>query len=180
MHRTALLLALASAACVIDEVREDEVGEAPGCSAAQTWPNDWGGREDALLEAVNDARAMGGMCRGAMANPVPDLELAPALRCAARLHAVDQAYEGTLDHVGNDGSTTLSRIDRAQYLGVPTFELLAGDFLDPQAVVDAWASSDAECDALYDASAQEFGPGFARSVEGDRVAWVLLVGERRE
>ena len=62
---------------------------------------------------------------------------------------------------------------------MPTHELLAGDFLDPEAVVEAWLGSQEECDALLDASAAEFGPGFARSQDGGATAWVLLVGERR-
>ncbi len=165
--------------CVIDEVREDEVGDAPACGAAAIWPNDWGGREDALLEAVNAVRATGATCGDRVRDPVPDLELAPALRCASRLHAVDLSEMGTLSHDGSGDGTTLSRVDLAEYRGVPTHELLAGDFLDPQEVVDAWLSSAAECDALLDSTAAEFGPGFARSLDGGATAWVLLIGELR-
>lgn len=166
--------------CVIDEVREDDVGEAPGCRATALWPYDWGAREDELLAAINDVRATGATCGDRERPPVPDLELAPALRCAARLHAVDQAYAGALSHDGTNGSTTLSRVDLAQYDGVPTNELLAADYLDPDAVVEAWLGSAAECEALLDASAAEFGPGFARSEDGSTTAWVLLVGELRD
>lgn len=177
MAATALLVV---SGCVIDEVREDDVGEAPGCRAAALWPHDWGAREDELIDAINDARAVGAMCGERMRPPVPDLEIAPALRCAARRHAVDQADAGDLSHEGTDGSTTFSRVDLAQYPGVPTHELLAGDFLDPDAVVEAWLGSASECDALLDASATELGPGFARSQDGGATAWVLLVGEARD
>lgn len=165
--------------CVIDELRDDDVGDAPACQATARWQHDWGDREDALLDAVNAVRATGAMCGDRTRDPVPALELAPALRCASRLHAVDQAYGGTLSHDGNDGSTTLSRVDTAQYDGVPSHELLAGDFLDAEAVVDAWLQSPAECDALLDTRAAELGPGFARSEDGSATAWVLLIGELR-
>lgn len=173
-----LLLALSG--CVIDEVREDDVGEAPGCRAAALWPHDWGAREDELLAEINFARAVGATCGDRERPPVPDLLVAPALRCAARRHAVDQAEAGDLSHEGTDGSDTFSRVDLAQYPGVPTHELLAGDFLDPEAVVEAWLASPEECDALLDASATELGPGFARSQDGGATAWVLLVGEARD
>ncbi len=166
--------------CVIDELREDDVGDAPACDAASRWPHDWADREDALVEAINDARAAGGMCGDRSLNPAPDLAPAPELRCAARRHAVDQAYAGTLDHQGTDDSTTLSRVDLAQYPGVPSFELLAGDFLDPDAVVQAWLGSPDECRGLLDGSAEELGVGFARSQDGSTTAWVLLVGELRD
>ena len=166
--------------CVIDEVREDDVGDAPACAAASLRPHDWASREDTLIDAINDVRAMGATCGERTRDPVPDLELAPALRCASRRHAVDQADAGTVSHVGSRGDDTLARVDLAQYDGVPTHELLAGDFLDPEAVVQAWLKSPAECDAMLDASATEVGPGFARSEDGGTTAWVLLIGESRD
>ena len=165
--------------CVIDELRDDDVGEAPSCDAVSRWAHDWASREDELLDAVNAVRGRGATCGDRTRDPVPGLEIAPALRCAARRHAVDQAYAGTLAHEGNDGSTTLSRVDLAEYDGVPTHELLAGDFLNADAVVEAWLASANECNALLDSSATELGLGFARSEDGGETAWVLLVGEPR-
>ncbi len=172
---------LITSSCVIDEIREDEVGDAPACGAAALWTRDWGSREDALLGAINNVRATGAMCGDRMRNPVPALELSPALRCAARLHAADQADDGAmLSHVGNDGSSTLSRVDLAQYDGVPSHELLAGDFLEAQDVLEAWLDSPAECEALLSSTAAEFGPGFARGQDGDVTTWVLVIGELRD
>lgn len=174
------VLLLACSGCVIDELREDDVGDAPGCDSAMRWPHDWGAREDELLDAVNAVRATGATCGEQTRDPVPDLELAPALRCAARRHAIDQSRAGNLSHEGTDGSDPLARVDLAQYDGVPTHELLAADFLEPDDVVQAWLASEGECRALLDASAAEFGPGFARSEDGGETAWVLLVGELRD
>lgn len=171
---------LVASSCVIDEIRKDEVGDAPACRATSLWTHDWGNREDALLDAINDVRATGATCGDRTRDPVPDLEVAPALRCAARRHAVDQTEGATLSHDGNDGSSTLSRIDLAQYDGVPSHELLAGDFLDAEAVVEAWLASPTECEALLSSTAAEFGPGFARSQDGDVATWVLLIGELRD
>lgn len=171
---------LLQSGCVIDEIREDEVGDAPACRAAALWTHDWADREDDLLDAINDVRATGAICGDRTRDPVPDLDVAPALRCAARRHAVDQSEAGTLSHDGNDGSSTLSRVDLAQYPGVPSHELLAGDFLDADAVVEAWLASPTECEALLSSTAAEFGPGFARSEDGGATAWVLLIGELRD
>ncbi len=113
-------------------------------------------------------------------NPVPDLVLAPPLRCAARRHAVDQAESGELGHQGSDGSSTLSRVDLAQYDDVPVHELLAGDFTDPERVVEAWLGSTVECEAIFDTRIDEFGLGYARSPSGGTTAWVLLTGEFRD
>jgi uncharacterized protein YkwD len=166
--------------CIIDVLREDPVGEAAACEAARRWPRAYAEREDELLDLVNEVRAGGGTCGEALQNPVPDLELSPELRCAARVHATDLAESGGLEHEGSDGSTTLSRVDRAQYDGIPKHELLAADFLDPQAVLAAWLGDPSHCEPLFDPTIDAFGVGHAMSANEDAAAWVLLTGENRE
>jgi uncharacterized protein YkwD len=176
---TVVLALLGPAACIIDELREDDVGDAEACEAAMRWPRPYAEREDILFELINDTRARGGECGGAGRNPVADVELSPELRCAARVHATDLSEHGTLSHDGSDGSTTLTRVDRAEYLGLPRSEVLAADFDDPQAVLDAWLSNPAHCDALFEAQIDEIGIGYAETFRGDTSAWVLLTGQQR-
>ena len=175
----ALGLSVVSSGCVIDELSDDDVGEAQACEAARAWPESYAENEAMLLDLVNEARSRGGQCDGTPTNPVPDLQVAPALRCAARLHATYLADAQQLSHEGDGGSSTLARVDRAEYDGIPKHELLAADFTDPSAVLDAWLQSPSHCRALYDPMLVELGIGYAQSFQGDAAAWVLLTGQPR-
>jgi uncharacterized protein YkwD len=82
-------------------------------------------------------------------------------------------------HAGRGDSTTLSRIDRAAYPGVPRHEMIAADFDDAVATLDAWLRSKDHCDAIFDAKIDEVGIGHAMTLRGDAAGWVLLTGEIR-
>lgn len=166
--------------CVIDVVGEDDVGDAPGCEAARRWPHVYADREEILLDLVNDARVVGGMCGEQRVSPVPAVAMAPALRCAARVHAVDIADSEMLSHTGTDGSSQFDRIDRAQYPDIPKAELLAADFTDPAEVLEAWLGDPVSCDALFDTRIGEIGIGHAENEDGDATGWVLWTGEIRQ
>jgi uncharacterized protein YkwD len=165
--------------CIIDELREDEVGDAEACEAAVRWPHAYGDREDILFDLINDTRARGGMCGEATRNPVSAVAMSPELRCAARIHATDLSERGRLSHEGSDGSTTLGRVDRAGYLGLPKHEVLGADFDDPELLLDAWLANPAHCEAIFDPKIDEIGIGHAETFDGDATAWVLLTGQER-
>jgi uncharacterized protein YkwD len=169
----------ACSACVIDEVGDDEVGEALACEAARRWPRAYAAEEDRLLELVNDQRSRGGECDGVTRNPVADVETSPELRCAARLHATDLSLGTTLGHEGSDGSTTLTRVGRADYPGLVRHELLASDFEDAAPVLHAWLGSPPHCNAIFDRRIVEIGIGHSATIDGDSTAWVVLTGEPR-
>jgi uncharacterized protein YkwD len=166
--------------CVIDELREDDVGESRRCEAAQFWPYAFAEREDALLELVNDTRLEGGVCGDAVRNPVDAVLLSPALKCAARLHAVDIATTGDLAHRGSDGTDTHARVDAALYDNIPSAELLAADFVDPQATLDEWKGSPEHCNEIFRARTDEIGIGYGENEDGDSTAWVIVFGELRD
>jgi uncharacterized protein YkwD len=165
--------------CVIDVLREDDVGESQRCEAAHFWPREFAEREDTLLELVNDTRLEGGMCGGVVRNPADAIVLSPALRCAARLHAVDVATTGELDHRGSDGTDTQARVDAALYENIPTAELLAADFVDPQEALDTWKGSPEHCNEIFRARTDEIGIGYGENENGDATAWVIVFGELR-
>jgi uncharacterized protein YkwD len=165
--------------CVIDVLREDDVGEARRCEAAQFWPREFAEREDTLLELVNDTRLEGGMCGDAVRNPVDAVALSPALKCAARLHAVDIATTGDLGHRGSNGTDTQARVDAAGYENIPSAELLAADFVDPQDALDAWLASPEHCEEIFRARSDEMGIGYGENEDGDATAWVIVFGELR-
>lgn len=174
------LLAGSVPGCVIDELREDEVGDAEACEAALRWPRGFGDREDELVALVNDVRDRGAVCAEVAKNPVPPLEVAGPLRCAARIHATDLAEGARLSHEGSDGLGTQSRVDRAGYEGLVRHEVMAADFTAPAEVLDAWLQSTAHCNALLDPGVTQMGVGHAQSFEGDAAAWVLLTGVLRD
>ncbi len=176
----ALAALLGTSSCVIDELRDDDVGDAPACEAARRWPETFGAREDVLFEEIVELRRRGGTCGDAKLNPLPTIEISPELRCAARLHATHLAEAGTLSHEGRDGSSPLHRVTLAGYDGVPIHELLAGDFDDPLEVLQAWRDHPETCRVFHDSRVDEVGIGHAESASGDAAAWVLLTGERRE
>lgn len=166
--------------CVIDELREDEVGDAPACDAARRWPETYAAREDILLEEITELRRRGGECGKSTFNPLPDIVLNPELHCAARVHATHLADRAALSHEGLDGSSPLARVTAAGYDGVPIHELVAGDYQDPFAVLEAWREDPDTCRVFHDPRIDEIGIGHAESPSGDAAAWVLLTGERRE
>ena len=177
--RARLLLVIPLAGCVIDVVRQDDVGDAERCEAAEFWPHAFADREDALFELINDARGMGGMCGEEAKNPVTQVALAPALRCAARLHAVDLATMQQLSHEGSDGSGTVDRVDAALYEDVPTAELLAADFTDAELALEAWLDSPEHCQEIHRARTDEIGVGYGENEDGSATGWVVLFGELR-
>lgn len=174
-----LLVPIAIGGCVIDVLREDDVGESQRCEAAHFWPRDFAEREDALHGLIDAARLRGGMCGEGVRDPVDTLALAPALRCAARLHAVDIATTGKLGHRGSDGSDTQARVDAALYDNVPSAELVAADFTAPQDVLDAWLASPEHCNEIFDGRTAELGIGYGENEDGDRTGWVIVFGELR-
>jgi uncharacterized protein YkwD len=178
--RLALCLVVAAPGCVIDELREDDVGDAPMCAAAQAWPSDYAELEDALFDAIGDVREVGGVCGEEPSDPVARLLSSPELRCAARIHATDLAATlGELQHQGSDGSSPLSRANLAGYPGIVRHELLAADFVDAEAVLATWLASGPHCTALFDKGIAEGAIGHSRDHDGGRTAWVLLTGELR-
>jgi uncharacterized protein YkwD len=108
--------------------------------------------------------------------PVLELELVPELKCAARLRASELLGDGPGD---GDPRDIFEHLIRAGYTGLPRHEITAFDFVDVEAVLEAWLASPTHCAAIVDRAIDEFGAGHARSARGDEVVWVLATGEHR-
>lgn len=170
---------LGGTGCVIDELREDDVGDSPFCLGAQRWPYELADREDALLDLLNAVRAVGGSCDGTQQQPTFALEFAPELRCAARLHATYVARTEQLTHEGQDGTSAVERVGLAGYPGIAEHELLAADFVDAEAVLQAWLDVPQHCVALFDRSIEHVGIGVSRNADESSTGWVLVTGRNR-
>lgn len=174
-----LLLPSFGGACVIDVLREDDVGEAPYCDGARQWPADYAELEDDLLDALNVVRVRSGQCGDAMQSPASVVEMQPELRCAARHHATFLAQRDRLGHEGRDGSTEVHRVGNAGYEGFPEHELIARDFTDAEEVIEAWLGNPEHCRALYRRGIEHVGIGHSRNADGDKTAWVVVTGRDR-
>jgi Cysteine-rich secretory protein family len=172
---------LASPACGLDALVDAELGDAPRCAEVDRWPAVSVEAEDALLDAIEALRLTGAECGGEVVAEVGSLEPVPALHCAARLHAGDLIRHPALavDHAGSDGSSALARANAAGYEGIARQELLAGDFTDAQALLDAWVASPAHCRAVLDAALDHVGVAQSQTRTGDRVVWVVVTGQER-
>ncbi|MCA9710016.1 MAG: CAP domain-containing protein [Myxococcales bacterium] len=177
----ALFCCLSSLACGIDPLTAADLGDAPLCAGVDIWPTVSADGEEALLDEIDDLRRAGAKCGMEMITGVGPLELSPALQCAARLHAGDliRHPELEVDHEGSDGSSALARANAAGYDGIARQELLAGDFVEASALVDAWLHNAAHCRAILDADLDHLGVGRAQTREGDRIVWVVVTGQER-
>ncbi|MCH9679897.1 MAG: CAP domain-containing protein [Deltaproteobacteria bacterium] len=175
------LCLVALPACGIDELIEQDLGDAPRCAEVDRWPVASVAAEEDLLDAIDALRRTGTECAGEVVDGVSPLEPIPQLTCAARLHAGDliRNPEQEVDHEGSDGSTALSRANASGYDGIARQELLAGDFTNVDALVEAWQGNDAHCRSLLDDTLDHVGVAQARTREGDRIVWVVVTGEVR-
>ena len=71
--------------------------------------------ETSLLAEINRLRAEGGRCGALTFLPAAPLHFEPALRCAARLHAVDMATRMYLGAIDPDGRGTGARLAEVEY-----------------------------------------------------------------
>jgi len=170
----------APAACVIDELDDYDVGDAPLCEAASPWPSEYGDLEDDLLARIQTVRRQGRTCGDVRLNPAAAPTVAPELRCAARVHATFIAENGGVGHDGYDDTTPLSRAALAGYRGSLRYELVARDFVGPGATLGAWLEDEGHCSALLSRAVVDIGIGHSRTGEGDATGWVVLLGEPRD
>jgi uncharacterized protein YkwD len=175
----ALFVSMLPAGCVIDELREDDVGDAPYCDAAAQWPTHYAELEDELLDVLNAIRVRSGQCGDVMQSPASILDMQPQLRCAARHHATFLATQDAVGHQGHDDTTPAHRVGYAGYEGLAQHELIARDFTDPAEVIEAWLANPEHCRSLYRRGVEHVGIGHSRNAAGDTTAWVVLTGRDR-
>jgi len=177
-----LLPCLLLAACGLDELIDEDLGDAPRCAEVDRWPVASANAEDELLDALEDLRRSGATCPGGAVLPGEGpLEPVTSLHCAARLHAGDLVRNPELpvDHEGSDGRSALARINASGYAGIPRQELLAGDYTDADALVEAWVADPDHCPAILDEDLDHVGVAQAQTPAGDRIVWVVVTGQER-
>jgi len=132
-------------------------GATPAPAAAQAC-----GDMDALLAAINAARAQARVCEaGKPAMPAAAaLSWNTALAAAADRQSADMAAHDFVSHTGSDGSTYWQRITEAGYAGKSGAEnIAAGYTLTAASAVQGWLDSPGHCRNLMSASYQDLGGG---------------------
>lgn len=105
-----------------------------------------------VLRLVNLERAAVG---------APPLALDPLLTLAAQRHSNDMAAKGFMSHTGSNGSTPWDRIKATGYAGMSLAENVAAGHLSPNAVMNAWMSSDGHRRNILNPNYRAIGIGIA-------------------
>ena len=128
---------------------------------------------DAMLDAVNDARARGAVCGGERMGPVGPLIWDGRLEAAAGHHSRDMARHGYFDHTGSDGLGTGDRVRRAGYDWRAVGENIAQRQTSVAQVIGDWMGSPGHCRQIMSPRFQEMG---AAEVDG---YWTQVFGVPR-
>jgi uncharacterized protein YkwD len=126
-----------------------------------------GGRDAVLirrqiLDLVNQARASGRRCGSKAYAAAAPLALNTMLSSAAYSHSQEMATSGVFDHRGREGSTPVTRVERAGYGGyIIVGENIAAGAMTAAEVTQGWLDSPAHCENIMDPRFSEIGIAFA-------------------
>lgn len=153
------------------------------CDPIRQWNSELVGLEQEMLEALEARRAAGQSCgtRGSYP-PAPRLRVNGALTCAARLHALDMAQEGFVDHRGSDDSTPWDRVRAAGYEFATADEVITATDLPPEDILETiWFPREGSCAALSASSYIEVGLGAALPFDPEDplsgLRWAIVLGK---
>lgn len=146
--------------------------------------------QDAMLNAVNAARAVARDCQGPGGpvhfNAAQALQLNSKLTLTAQYHTQDMATHSFFDHQGSKGDSTQNRIDAVGYafqsIGENLGKVSSSNALalqtNVQTVVSAWlVSTTGHCQTLMNPVFRELGVGFVeKASSGDRYFWTQDFG----
>lgn len=120
----------------------------------------WRDEGQAVLKAVNAARAQARSCGGQKFAPAPALAWNDMLGQAALAHSADMVGMKKLSHQGSNGSVVAERAVQAGYRWRAIAENIASGYATPQEAVDSWLSSPGHCANIMNASVTEMGAAY--------------------
>ncbi len=132
--------------------------------------------EEALLDLLNQRRALGATCSKRRLLPAPKARRSSALSCAARQQSDDMARFGFFSHVDPGGIDHAARARSHGFLG-QVAENLAWGQEAPDQVLKSWLDSAEHCATLFDPGFTEAGAGFSRGAAA-KPFWTLVLGRR--
>jgi uncharacterized protein YkwD len=156
------------------------------CEPAQAWDS-----QDAQLEAravsrILEHRASGADCgEYGRFRPAGSLDEIGALRCAARVHALDMAGRSFFAHENPDEETTADRVAHAGGRFAMLAEAIAVGDIAPERVVDEiWMKSPGSCATLMGDAFEFVGVGVTTEIpeadesdgsEDGRAWWTVVI-----
>ncbi len=139
----------------------DEVPDNEYCGPVAAWDGQWLSLEDQILAIVNEVRAEGADCGSeGTFGPAGPMTMAPALRCAARVHSKDMADRGFFDHTNPSGESPWDRMGRAGYAYMTAGENIAAGNPTAAATMEQWMNSDGHCSNIMSPGFTEIGVGY--------------------
>lgn len=156
-----------------DDTFDPSVPDTAYCQSAAGWTTT--ALEDEIASIVNRHRAAGATCGGQAMPPVPALSVAPALRCAARVHTADMNTRNFFDHTNPDGESPWDRMERAGYQWRAAGENIAGGNSTAEATMGQWMASTGHCRNIMNGDFTEIGVGHV--AEG--ALWTQVFGAPR-
>jgi uncharacterized protein YkwD len=117
----------------------------------------------AMLAAVNAARATARWCGATWYPAAPALTWNTRLAQAAAAHSHDMATNNFLSHTGSNGSTLVNRVDATGYVAIAWGENVAGGPTSVDAVMAGWLASAGHCANIMSANFSEIGAACARN-----------------
>jgi len=119
-----------------------------------------------FLDSVNTMRRAKG------AQP---LAFNAALNAAAETHARDMSVQNRPWHFGSDGSSPLTRVQRAGYTGRLMGENISETYQTELETLSVWMESKDQRDIIMDPNAREAGFAWYQE-EGGKIWWTLVTG----
>jgi uncharacterized protein YkwD len=176
----ALTAGLAICACVPeDEPPPPEVPpDVEYCAPVRDWDPEWSALEAEVLVLINEHRAAGAECGNDSFAPAEPLSMNPALRCAARIHALDMGARDFFSNLDPDGLGVSDRAVAAGYEGTAVSQNIGANHSTAAQLVEATMGSTGLCAHLMDPEAEELGVGF-RPASGASYAsyWTQVFGK---
>ncbi|MES2900478.1 MAG: CAP domain-containing protein [Pseudomonadota bacterium] len=143
-------------------------------------PPDLGATGQALLAAVNAARARPRVCGSESFAPAPALRWNAELGAAALAHSSDMARQKYFSHEGKDGSQVGDRAKLAGYAWRRISENIAVGMPSAQEAMAGWLASPGHCANIMNRELTEMGAAFAiNNDRGSRFYWTQVFGTAR-
>lgn len=136
--------------------------------------------ENAMLAAVNHARASARACGSQQFAAAPALQWSCALANAARQHSNDMARHGFIGHAGSNGLQAGDRATAAGYSWRAIGENVAGGYSDVEAVMQSWLESPGHCANIMNPDFADLGAAAVINPSSTyRVYWTQVFGRQR-
>ncbi len=113
--------------------------------------------QQAMLDAINDARAIPRVCGNLIFPSAGPLKWSHRLEQAAIRHSTDMSNNIFLEHIGSDGTNAGDRIDDTGYDWIAWAENIAFGFATINGVVEGWLKSPNHCLNIMNPNYKDIG-----------------------